>query len=109
MENIMEIMQFAIFALACFTLALVLKTYRDRILRFTADLINKAEDTVKGSGMGPEKKALVIAQLEAAGIRVTTWLANWIDDTVDFLNNTGGWFATQTKQHANQSEEAAEK
>ena len=68
MDNFMEIMQFAILALGCFILALLLKTNRGRILQLTTDLINRAEDAVQGSGMGAEKKALVMAQLEAAGV-----------------------------------------
>jgi len=50
--------------------------------------------------MGEAKKALVIAQLEAAGIHVNTWLASWIDRTVELLNANGAWLAAQTKQHA---------
>lgn len=99
MNNFMEIMQFAILALGCFILALLLKTNRDRILQITTDLINKAEDAVQGSGMGAEKKALVMAQLEAAGVHVNTWLAAQIDAIVQMLNTNGAWLAAQTRQH----------
>lgn len=99
MNNFMEIMQFAILALGCFILALLLKTNRDRILQLTTDLINKAEDAVQGSGMGEEKKAMVMAQLDAAGIKVTKWLDGQIDVIVATLNANGAWLAAQTRQH----------
>lgn len=99
METMMELMQMTLFALGCLMLATLLKSYRARILQYTADLVNKAEQAVQGSGMGEEKKALVIAQLEAAGIHVNRWLANWIDRTVDVLNANGAWLAVKTEQH----------
>lgn len=97
MEYIMDLIQTGLFALACLVLAALLKEKRDRILQYTAELINRAEAAVQGSGMGAEKKMLVIAQLEAAGIHVNTWLASWIDKTVELLNTNGAWFVTQGK------------
>lgn len=99
MENIMTMLEFAVFSLVCFTLAMALKIYKSRILQYTTDLIDRAEAAIKGSGMGEAKKALVIAQLEAAGIRVTTWLDKQIDIIVATLNANGAWLAAQTKQH----------
>ena len=72
-----------------------------RILDRVTDLVNRAEEAVQGSGMGAEKKAIVIAQLEAAGIRVTAWLSNQIDAIVAALNASGAWLASQAKQAAN--------
>lgn len=100
MGNLMDMLELGVFALLCFVLAYVLKIYKGRILQYTADLINKAEAAVQGSGMGAEKKALVIAQLQAAGIHVTGWLDGQIDVIVAALNANGAWLATQTKQHA---------
>lgn len=97
MENIIAIVETGLFALACLILATLLKDKRDRILQYTAELINRAEDAVQGSGMGEAKKALVIAQLKAAGIRVNEWLDTWIDQTVEQLNTNGAWFADQIK------------
>lgn len=100
MENIMNILGFAIFALLCYTLAFVLKMYKARILQYATDLVDRAEAAIQGSGMGAEKKALVIAQLEAADIRVTKWLDREIDIIVATLNASGAWLAAKTKQHA---------
>ena len=92
-----EILIYGVAALACFILAIVVKGNRQAVLRFATDLINKAELAVQGSGMGADKKALVIAQLQAAGIRVTAWLDHQIDVIVASLNSTGAWLATQTQ------------
>ena len=100
MENIMEIAELALLALGCFIAALLIKTNRTNILQYAATLINAAEQAIQGSGMGADKKALVIAQLQAAGIQVTAWLDRMIAEIVDKLNATGAWLATQTKEHA---------
>lgn len=108
MENIMKMFELAVVALLCLTLAYVLKLYKARILQFTADLVNKAEEAVQGSGMGEAKKAMVIAQLEAAGIHVNTWLASWIDRTVEILNANGAWLAVKTEQRTADMVEGAD-
>ena len=92
-----DIMIYGVGALACFILAIVFKTNRQAVLRFASELIQKAEQAIQGSGMGPEKKALVIAQLQAAGITVTAWLSRQIDVIVASLNSTGAWLATQAQ------------
>lgn len=84
-------------ALICFILAIVFKTYRQAVLRFASELIQKAEAAIQGSGMGEEKKALVISQLQAAGIHVGKWLDRQIDVIVASLNSAGAWLATQTQ------------
>ena len=48
--------------------------------------------------MGAERKKLVIAQLEAAGVKVTAWLSNQIDVIVKTLNTRGAWLAEQTQE-----------
>jgi hypothetical protein len=47
--------------------------------------------------MGLEKKALVIAQLEAAGMSVNSWLSSQIDVIVNTLNSKGAWLAEKTQ------------
>ncbi len=93
-----DIMIYGEGALVCFILAIVFKTYRQAVLRFASELIQKAEVAIQGSGMGPDKKALVIAQLQAAGIHVGKWLDRQIDVIVASLNATGAWLAKQTQQ-----------
>ena len=92
-----EILNYGVAALACFILAIQLKSHRQFVLQYATDLINKAESAIRGSGMGADKKALVIAQLQAAGIKVTAWLDHQIDVIVATLNKTGAWLATETQ------------
>lgn len=100
MESIMEIVEFSLLAIGCFVAALLIKYNRSGILRYAAELVNAAEVAIQGSGMGAEKKALVLAQLEAAGIRINTWLSVAIDRIVEHLNDTGAWMASQAREHA---------
>ena len=69
--EIHEILIYGVAALACFILAVLVRGNRQAVLQFATDLINKAEGAIQGSGMGADKKALVIAQLQAAGIKVS--------------------------------------
>lgn len=87
-----------ILAILCGTLGWLVKTNKQRILEYTSQLIQKAENAVQGSGMGEAKKKLVVAQLEAAGIRVTSWLSSQIDAIVGTLNSRGAWLAEQTQE-----------
>lgn len=95
--EIHDIMLYGVAALACFILAVLVRGSRQAVLQFATDLINKAEVAIQGSGMGADKKALVIAQLQAAGVKVTAWLDHQIDVIVASLNSTGAWLATQTQ------------
>ena len=89
-----EILIYGVAALGCFILAILIKGNRQAVLQLATDLINKAESTIQGSGMGADKKALVIA----AGIKVTSWLDHQIDVIVATLNKTGAWLATKTQE-----------
>ena len=106
--EIHEILIYGVAALACFILAVLVRGNRQAVLQFATDLINKAEVAIQGSGMGADKKALVIAQLQAAGITVSSWLDNQIDVIVASLNSTGAWLATQTQQGISGLNKAAE-
>jgi len=92
------IVNLAAWAALCYLGAYVFKAYRSFILKIAEDLINKAEETVEGSNMGAEKKARVIAQLEAIGIRVDKWLSKQIDNIVYTLNVNGAWLAKKTQE-----------
>lgn len=100
MENIMTIVEFGLLALACFVAALLIRYNRSGILRYAAELVNAAEVAIQGSGMGAEKKAIVLAQLEAAGVHINTWLSVAIDKMVQHLNESGAWLASQAREHA---------
>ena len=91
MDTIKDIIIFLAIAAACGLLAAWLKGRKKAILIKVGLLIQWAELKVKGSGMGEDKKALVIAKLQEDGIKVTKWLDKAIDETVSFLNRTSGW------------------
>ena len=74
----------------CAILATVLAARKQAILALVQDLVQRAEKAVDGSDMGAEKKKLVIAQLEAAGVRMTAWLSRAIDSIVAELNKKDG-------------------
>ena len=96
--NYMEIALTGVLALGCIILALLLRDHKAEVLQYAAQLVQSAEQAIQGSGMGPAKKALVIAQLRAAGIQVNAWLSAAIDSIVEQLNAHGAWLAQQTKQ-----------
>ena len=94
----MEIVVSGIYLIAVILLATLLRNHKASVLQYTAQLIQSAEQAIQGSNMGAAKKALVLAQLEAAGIEVNSWLSTNIDQIVAQLNAHGAWLAQQTKQ-----------
>ena len=52
-----EILIYGVAALGCFILAILIKGNRQAVLQLATDLINKAESTIQGSGMGADKAA----------------------------------------------------
>lgn len=96
MEQISEILIKLAFAGVCAILAVVLKMYKDNILETVTRLVQEAESTIQGSGLGDEKKAKVVAQLQAMGVSVNKWLYTKIDEIVAYLNEKGGWLVSST-------------
>ena len=94
----MEIVVSGIYLIAVILLATLLRNHKASVLQYTAQLIQSAEQAIQGSNMGTAKKALVIAQLRAAGIEVNSWLSTNIDQIVAQLNAHGAWLAQQTEQ-----------
>jgi len=94
-EIIKDILIALILAGVCGIGAYILKVRKQDILALVTDLVQKAETAVTGSGMGAEKKAKVIAQLEAMGIKVNSRLSSEIDKIVAYLNEKSGWFADE--------------
>lgn len=94
----MEIVVSGIYLIAIVLLATLLRNHKASVMQYTAQLIQSAEQAIQGSNMGAAKKALVIAQLRAAGIEVNSWLSAAIDKIVAQLNAHGAWLAQQTKQ-----------
>ncbi|MFB0920783.1 MAG: hypothetical protein QMB62_07875 [Oscillospiraceae bacterium] len=97
MEYIKDIALALILAIGCAILANILKSRKEYILGIVSGLVQKAEAAVQGSGMGAEKKALVLAQLEAMDITVTAWLSKAIDEIVAQLNEKRAWLTENAK------------
>ena len=100
MEYLQSIFSMLILAILCGTAAWLIKNNKQRLMVQVESMIQKAENAVQGSGMGAEKKKIVIAQLEAAGVTVTSWLSDQIDTIVAALNSKGAWLAEQVQQNA---------
>ncbi len=90
-DAIQGILLSAILAILCGLGAYILNANKKSVLRLISDLVQKAEAAVQGSGLGAEKKAWVITQLEAAGVKVTGWVSTEIDAVVRLLNEKSGW------------------
>ena len=78
--------------------AYLLMSYKQSILKSITDLVQKVEGAVEGSKLGETKKDLVIAQLQAAGIKVTGWVSTSIDRVVRWLNTQNAWLIDKSKQ-----------
>ncbi|WP_148228051.1 hypothetical protein [Syntrophobotulus glycolicus] len=100
METLQEVAVYFILALVCGIGAWLLKTKKEQLLKTIADLCQKAEEAVQGSGLGAEKKAKVIAYLEAAGVSVTDTVSNLIDEVVEKLNKKSGWLVSSATSTA---------
>jgi hypothetical protein len=92
LESIQQIATYLILAGVCAIGAWLLKSKKEQLLQVITNLCQRAEEAVQGSGLGPDKKALVIIQLEAAGIKVTEAVSKLIDEVVKQLNEKSGWF-----------------
>lgn len=91
LEIIKELVLLLILAGVCMLGAYILNAKKQELRKIATDLIQKAETAITGSGMGAEKKAKVIAQLQAMGIKVDIWLDGEIDKIVAYLNDKAGW------------------
>lgn len=91
LEVVKDLALLLILAGVCMIGAYILKAKKQEIRKIATDLIQKAEITITGSGMGAEKKAKVIAQMQAMGIKVDAWIDTEIDAIVAYLNAKAGW------------------
>lgn len=106
MEQLQNIVLTVILAVLCSAIAWMIKANKQRILAYTEELIQRAENAVQGSGLGTQKKAMVVARLETAGVTVTSWLSGQIDSIVAALNSKGAWLTQQTQEAAGLSDTA---
>jgi len=96
-EQIIGILELILTAGVCTIFAILLKERKARVLTLVHDYIEKAENLVQGSGLGAEKKALVVAWLKASGETLTPWLDKKIDAIVKYLNDRSAWALDETK------------
>jgi len=99
-ETLQSIGLALVLALVCAIGAWLLKNKKQQILATVTSLVQEAENTIQGSGMGDEKKAKVVAQLEAMGIKVNAWLSTQIDNIVAYLNTKSAWFTSNAAAEA---------
>lgn len=90
-ETLNDIILYAILIAVLYIIGFVLRSNKKRILASITQLVQQAEGAIRGSGMGEEKKALVIAQLTAMGVKVTAWVDKTIDSVVAMLNEKRAW------------------
>lgn len=94
-----DIIVLVMFAIALKMASTALKSNKETVATtisgMALNLIQQAENAVKGSGMGEEKKALVLKNLDAAGVKITQEVEELIDEIVDKLNQTGAWLISE--------------
>lgn len=90
-NTVQSLLLSAIIAILCGLGAYILQSNKKGVLALISDLVQKAEAAVQGSGLGQEKKKWVITQLQAAGVKVTSWVSAQIDFIVKLLNDKSGW------------------
>ncbi len=98
-EHIIEIVEMLLLAGVAAILAVVIKAKKETLLALVQSYIKRAEVAVQGSGMGAEKKKLVISWLEASGIKITDYLSKAIDNIVKHLNDTDTWALNEAGKH----------
>ena len=76
----------------------LLTDHRQQINATITGLIQQAENAVQGSKMGQARKAAVMAQLEAMGIKADVWVDETIDAIVAELNDKKGWLTIKATQ-----------
>lgn len=95
-ENLNDIILYAILIAVIYIVSAVLRSSKAKVLVYITQLVQQAEAAIRGSGMGEEKKALVIAQLGAMGIKATAWVDKAIDTIVATLNDKKAWLIDMT-------------
>jgi len=91
MEEIKVYLIGALIAAACGIGALILVQQKNNILKAISDAILAVENEVTKSGMGEDKKKIVIARLEVIGIKLNFWVNAKIDWIVAKLNESKAW------------------
>ena len=91
LETVKDLAELLILAGMVAILSMLLRMKKQAMLGKITELVQKAEEAINESGMGAEKKAMVIAQLQTAGIKVTDYVSQLIDETVKALNEKGAW------------------
>ena len=78
--------------------AYLLKSNKQNMINTILQLIQQAEETIQGSGLGAEKKAAVIEQLQILYKNVPPWVSDKIDELVAILNAKQAFFSEKAKE-----------
>lgn len=105
LDTIRDIAVYIILAGVLVTGSYLLRVHKNDMLRLLTELIQKAENTITGSGMGAEKKAIVLEQLRIMGIKLTDWIDFAIDDIVAQLNEKSAWLTDAAARKAGEEHE----
>lgn len=106
-QNLTTSLIYLIFIALVSIAGILIKNNRQTVKTKILELVQTIEGQIQGTGLGPEKKALLIKQLDAAGITVTTWVDKQIDNIVDYLNTTKGWLVTKATETVTSTTEEA--
>jgi hypothetical protein len=106
-ESIKEIVITLLIAGALALIAYLLRAKKQKLLTLITKLVQEAENKIKGSKMGEEKKARVITQLQETGVKVTDGVSKAIDAVVAYLNEKSLWLKTEAVDAAKETADKA--
>lgn len=80
--------------------AWLLKNRKNQLIAYINSLILMAEEGIKGSGLGVQKKEWVLTQLEIIGTKVTPTVDALIDELVAIMNDKQSSLTSAAEQAA---------
>jgi hypothetical protein len=99
-EYILEILTSLALAGAAAAVAWAVKNRKAQIKAALLGLIQQAETGIRGSGLGAEKKAWVLEQLELIEGQLPGWVDSAVDKLVALLNEKNAWLTQKAETAA---------
>jgi len=99
-EVLLNLVTYLALAGAAAAVAWAVKNRRGNIKAALISLIQQAETVIQGTGLGPEKKAWVLEQLELIEGNVPRWVDKAIDELVSMLNDKRAWLVQKAEETA---------
>lgn len=99
-ETIMNLLTYLALAGAAAAMAWALKNRKQQIKSSLVSLIQQAETAIQGVGLGSEKKAWVMEQLELIEGKIPEWVDSAIDQLVTVLNEKDAWLTNKASETA---------